>query len=136
MLKTFAIVFGIIMLVIGALGFMPEANPNGLLFGLFHVNFEHNLIHLATGVISLICGFASEHASRLFFKIFGIIYSLVAILGFYYGDRPIFGIIANNIPDAFLHVVIAVIALYLGFAYQNPVIMPHDRNRDHNHDHH
>jgi hypothetical protein len=134
MLKTFAIVFGIIMLVIGALGFVPEANPNGLLLGLFHVNFAHNLIHLATGLISLICGFASEYASRQFFKIFGVIYGLVAILGFYYGDRPIFGIIANNIPDAFLHVVIAVIALYLGFGYQNSTIISHDRN--HNHDHH
>lgn len=115
MLKTCAIIFGIIMFVIGILGFIPQANPKGFLLGIFHVNLEHNLIHIVTGIISILCGLTSRHASRIFFKIFGIVYALVALLGFYYVDRPIFGLIANNIPDAILHVVIAIFALYLGF---------------------
>lgn len=126
MLKTFAIIFGIIMLAIGVLGFIPQANPDGYLFGIFHVNFEHNLIHIATGIISLVCGLASEYASRIFFQIFGIVYGLVALLGLYYVDRPIFGIIANNIPDVILHILIAAFALYLGFVYREPIV----RNRD------
>ncbi len=131
MLKTCAIIFGIILLIIGILGFVPQANPNGLLFGLFHVNLEHNLIHLVTGVVAIICGLATEHASRLFFQIFGIIYAIIAILGFYYGDRPIFEIVANNLPDAILHVVIAVIALYLGFGYHHDHL-PTTTNKPHN----
>lgn len=123
MLKTYAIIFGIIMLVIGGLGFIPSIAPNGLLFRVFHVNLEHNLIHLGTGIISLICGLTCHHASRIFFQIFGIIYGLVGLLGFYYADRPIFGMIANNIPDAILHIVIAIFALYLGFGYHHPDII-------------
>lgn len=115
MLKTIAIIFGIIMLVVGALGFVPAANPNGLLLGLFHVNFEHNLIHIATGIVSIICGLASDYASRRFFQIFGVVYALVAILGIYYGNAPIFGMIANNTADIILHFIIAGVALYLGF---------------------
>ena len=132
MLKTCAIIFGIIMLIIGILGFIPEFTPQGHLFGLFHVNIEHNWIHILSGVASLLCGFMSEHASRLFFQIFGIIYGLVAILGLYYGDRPIFGIIANNFADVILHVLISVFALYLGFGYHQPNARVNDRDRDFN----
>jgi hypothetical protein len=44
-----------------------------------------------------------------------VIYGLVAVLGFYYGDQPLLGIVSNNTADSVLHVVIAVVALYLGF---------------------
>lgn len=135
MLKTSAIIFGIVMLIVGILGFIPQFTPHGLLFGLFHVNAEHNWIHILTGIVSILCGLTSEHASRLYFQIFGIIYALVAILGFFYGDRPILGLIANNLADAVLHVIIAIFALYLGFGYHHPdarhqdsdVIPPGDR---------
>jgi hypothetical protein len=86
-----------------------------MILGIFHVNDIHNWIHILTGVVSILCGINSEHASRLFFQIFGIVYGLVAILGFFYGDQPILGMVANNLADAILHVVIAVAALYLGF---------------------
>jgi hypothetical protein len=128
MLKTIAIIFGIIMLIVGALGFVPEANPNGRLLGVFHVNFEHNLIHIATGIVSILCGLVSEHASRLFFQIFGIVYGLVALLGLYYGDRPILGLIANNMADVVLHFIIAAFALYLGFFYHHPLARDRDVN--------
>ncbi|MBA2368415.1 MAG: DUF4383 domain-containing protein [Candidatus Protochlamydia sp.] len=67
----------------------------------------------------MICGFSSERASRLFFQIFGIVYGLVALLGYYYLDRPIFGIIAHNLADAVLHIVISAASLYLGFLYHD-----------------
>jgi hypothetical protein len=75
----------------------------------------HNFVHLATGIVAIIAGVSGEKASRIFFQIFGVIYGLVAVLGFYYGDQPLLGIVANNGADSVLHVVIAVVALYLGF---------------------
>lgn len=117
MLKTIAIIFGVIMLAVGVLGFIPQANPNGLLLGIFHVNFIHNLIHIATGIVAILSGLSSEYASRVYFQVFGVIYALVALLGFYYGEQPILGIIANNTADNFLHTAIALISLYLGFFY-------------------
>jgi predicted Kef-type K+ transport protein len=49
------------------------------LLGLFAVNGMHNLIHLATGIVALIVGFASDSASKIFFQIFGVIYALAAL---------------------------------------------------------
>ncbi len=122
MLKTIAVIFGIILLIVGILGFIPAVTPEGYLLDLFHVNPAHNWIHLITGIIALICGFTSRKSSRLFFQIFGVIYAIVALLGIYYVDRPILGFIANNVADVILHIVIAVIALYLGFGYSSPKI--------------
>jgi hypothetical protein len=85
------------------------------LLGLFDVNPAHNFVHLATGIVAIIAGVSGEKASRIFFQIFGVIYGLVAVLGFYYGDQPLLGIVANNSADSVLHVVIAIVALYLGF---------------------
>lgn len=114
-LKRVAVVFGVIFVVVGVLGWVPAASPDGKLFGWFSVNRAHNLVHLATGVIAIIAGMASDKASRGFFQVFGVIYALVAALGFFFGDEPLVGIVANNGADTALHVVIAVIALYLGF---------------------
>lgn len=118
MLKVCALIFGIIMTIIGILGFIPEMTPNGLLGGIFRVNPPHNWIHILTGVVSLICGINSERASRLFFQVFGIIYGLVAIMGFFYGEEPILGIIAHNMADTILHLIITAFSLYLGFGYR------------------
>jgi hypothetical protein len=115
MLKSVAVVFGVIVFAIGVLGFIPQVTEEGKLLGIFHVNDAHNLIHVLTGLIGIYCGTKGECASRLFFKVFGVVYAMIAALGFYYGDLPILGVIANNSADNILHVVIAVVALYLGF---------------------
>jgi Domain of unknown function (DUF4383) len=115
MVKTAAILFGVVFLLVGILGFVPAATSNEMLLGTFHVNFAHNLVHLASGVIFLLCGMAGAGASSTFFKIFGIVYALVAVLGFYYKDEAIFGLISNNMPDVWLHVALAAVMLLLGF---------------------
>jgi hypothetical protein len=116
MIKTAALLFGIVFLLIGILGFVPAATlSNGMLLGIVHVNPVHNIVHLASGVVFLFCGMAGAGASQTFFKIFGIIYALVAILGFYHGDNALKGINSNNTADTWLHVVFAVVMLFLGF---------------------
>lgn len=115
MYQTLAIIFGLALAATGALGFVPQAFKDGLLLGYFAVNLHHNLIHLATGVIALLCGLNSASASRVFFQVFGVIYAIVAALGFYYGDSPIFGLVANNFADTILHVGIAIVSLLIGF---------------------
>jgi hypothetical protein len=114
-LKMIAMIFGIVLVAVGLLGFVPALNPGGKLLGFFDVNVAHNVVHLATGVVALIAGFASDKASRIFFQVVGVVYALVAVLGFVNGDQPLLGIVSNNAADTWLHVVIALIALYLGF---------------------
>ena len=125
MVKSAAILFGVVFLVVGILGFVPAATPpmadgnGGMLLNLFHVNTAHNIVHLASGVVFLLCGLAGAGPSRTFFKIFGLVYALVAVLGFMKGDQPILGMIANNMPDVWLHVVLAVSMLFLGFVVKD-----------------
>ena len=114
-LKKIAVIFGVVFVAVGVLGWVPVVNPGGKLLGLFDVNAAHNLVHLATGIIAIIVGMSSDKASKIFFQVFGVIYALVAVLGFYSGDQPLLGIVSNNGADSVLHVVIAVVALYLGF---------------------
>jgi hypothetical protein len=116
MIKTAALLFGIVFLLIGILGFVPAVTPdNGMLLSIFHVNNAHNIVHLASGVVFLLCGMAGGGPSRTFFQVFGIIYAVVALSGFYYGDNTLLGIISNNTADTWLHVVLAVVMLFLGF---------------------
>jgi len=114
MLKLFAILFGLIMIVIGILGFLPDFAPNGLLLGLFAVNPLRNIVHLLTGVIALVCGLSNSLASKIFFIAFGILYALLAILGFAQGPGDLYGMAINQ-ADNWLHIAIAAVSLYLGF---------------------
>jgi hypothetical protein len=122
--KTAAIVFGALFLAAGLLGFIPAAAPNGMLFGLLHVNPAHNAVHLLTGAAALWAGLKSVQASRLFFQVFGAVYALVAVLGSFYRDAPIFGLIANNMPDTWFHVIVAAASLALGFAPETGSAIP------------
>jgi len=123
MVKTAAILFGIVFLAVGILGFVPavttDMNGMPMLLGIFHVNAAHNYVHLASGAIFLICGFAGAGPSRTFFKIFGIVYAIVAVLGFMNGDKPLLGLISNNMADVWLHVGFAVVMLLIGFVVKD-----------------
>jgi len=116
MAKTLALLFGVVFLLIGILGFVPSVPPNEMLLNIFHVNAAHNAVHLLTGVVALLAGIAGVGASKIFFKIFGVVYGLVAVLGFVVGDGMLLGFISNNMADTWLHVGIAVVSLIVGFA--------------------
>lgn len=122
MIKRIAVIFGAILVLVGILGFVPGVTTfspdveHGRLFGLFAVDTVHNMVHLVSGVAAMLAGYTSE-ASRMFFKVFGVIYALLAVLGFGYGNEPLFGVMASNLLDAALHTIIAAVALFLGFGH-------------------
>ena len=117
MLKTAAIIFGVFFLLAGIGGFIPGlTTSDGMLFGIFMVGPVHNMIHIASGAVALFCAFAGAGAARKYFQIFGVVYLLVALLGFVYGNKPLMGMVEHNMNDVWLHIVIAAASLYLGFA--------------------
>lgn len=122
MLQKASMLFGVVFVLIGVLGFVPALTPDGYLLGIFHVDAVHNVIHLASGVAALLA--ASKAAtSRLYFQVFGVVYAIVAIGGFvpflqFGEDMKLLGLTAMNMADNLLHVAIAAAALYLGFAYK------------------
>jgi hypothetical protein len=111
--QKLAKLFGVVFILIGILGFVPGITSNGHLLGIFEVDALHNIIHLATGLIALWAACSLAHA-RLFFKIFGVVYALVTVLGFTM-DGDVLGLIHTNGADNVLHLVIALVALYAGF---------------------
>src|SRR3954468_13206934 len=117
MVKTMAVLFGIILLVVGVLGFVPAVTKNDMLLGIFHVNAAHNVVHLLSGAVALFCGMTSAGASRNYFRIFGVVYAAVAVLGFMNpGEHTmLLGLISNNTADTWLHVGCAAFSLIFGF---------------------
>jgi hypothetical protein len=107
--KMAATVLGIVLVVVGLLGFV-----NNPVLGIFLVNPLHNIIHIVTGLV-LLAGAYSSLGSSLALKIIGIVYAIVAVIGFFMVmDGMMLGM-AMNEADKWLHVVLAVIILIAGF---------------------
>lgn len=120
MLKKLAIVWGIVFVLIGVLGFIPGVTTEdemgmSMLLGIFMVSGWHNVVHLATGLAALASA-NSEKTARLYFITFGFVYLAVTLIGFVLGDgHHVLGFIPVNTADNFLHLAITVAALGIGF---------------------
>lgn len=111
--KNSVLVLGVIFLAIGLLGFF-----NDPLFGIFDVNSISNIIHLLTGVIAVATAMNGEESARSFSRIFGVVYTLLAVLGFILPGDVLFGLMPDNLADNFLHLVFGLAFLALGYAGQ------------------
>lgn len=121
MVRQAALLFGIVLTLIGLLGFVPALAPDDKLLGIFEVDTLHNLVHLASGLVALGAWVAGSGAAKLYFQAFGIVYGLVAVIGFIQGDT-VLGLILVNLADNLLHVLITAAALYLGFVATDRVV--------------
>ena len=113
MTKTLAWVFGVVLTLVGVLGFVPGLTTNDMLLGIFMVGGLHNLIHLVTGLAALAAAMG-YFSPKMYFQIFGVVYGIVTVVGFVQGDT-VLGLIMVNMADNLLHLVIAAVALYAGF---------------------
>ena len=117
--QRFAQVFGIIYLVIGILGFIPIApflvgalpnviGPfNGLLLGLFPVNWLHNLAHIAIGAAGL-ASYRSPVGARSYALAIGVLYLVLFLVGLVLPN--FFRLLPLGGWDLILHLVTALIA--------------------------
>lgn len=113
MLKKLAILFGVVFLAVGVLGFTPLTNDDDLLLGIFQVSALHNVIHILSGVAALV-GAMEEKYAKLYFQIFGVVYAVVAVVG-WVQQTTVLGVIDVNTADNVLHTVLAVAILGIGF---------------------
>ena len=122
MSRTFALVIGIVFLVLGILGFIPlfKFGAEDYLFGIFAVDAVHNLIHVLVGALGVAAYFWDR--ARLYCRSLGIFYLVVGVLGFIpaliFGDEMLLGLFQVNLADNVLHLVVGAAAAYLGFAPQ------------------
>lgn len=101
---------GIIFIIIGIWGFFQ--NP---VLGLFMVSPMHNWVHLISGILAVIFASRGEVPAKNFSKVFGIVYGLLAISGFFMPD-PHFGALRVNRADDWLHLFLAAAFLYFGYS--------------------
>ena len=113
---------GVVLTLVGILGLFMDSP----LLGLFEVNATHNWIHLLSGVIGVAMAMQGENQARTYAKVFGVIYALVTVLGFAMGGN-VLGLFHANGADNLLHLVLAAVLLWAGFApsrSSNTPVMP------------
>lgn len=131
--RTFALIWGILFLVVAASGLIPglwqpapahypelmvEARYGDAL-GLFPVNILHDLVHLVFGLWGIVAA-RSLGGAKTYAKSVAVIYALFAVMGLLpeplsttFGLVPLFG------HDVWLHLLLAAPAAYFGFFHHD-----------------
>ena len=106
-------IFGVIFLIIGIAGFFFSMSMDeAMLLGMFPVNVAHNIVHLLFGLWGLAAA-RSFAGAKSFAQIVGVIYLVLAVLGFV--DPTGFGLIPIGGNDIWLHAAIGLVLSYVGF---------------------
>jgi len=109
--KILAQIVGVVLTLVGLAGFVS----GGSLLG-FQVNTLHNIVHLVSGLLGLYAGFAAGgQNAKMFNKTLGIIYVVVAVLGFAL-PSTMFKLLAINMADNLLHLVLGAVLALVGYA--------------------
>jgi len=119
--KVVASVIGVVLIITGVIGFIPNPiaySENAI----FTVNAAHNVVHIVSGLF-LLAGAYTGLGSLMALRVVGILYVVVAVLGFVSGDM-ILGFISNNGGDNWLHVVLALVLLAAGFGMADREMSP------------
>lgn len=126
LVRTVALVFGAVYLLVGVLGFLGEPivtggaaegmpSATGSLLGIFPINALHNIVHLLIGA-ALLYGATSHSTAVLMCRAVGAVYVVVGLLGIVVPDG--FGLLPLGGTDILLH--LATAAILLGVTYMNP----------------
>ena len=120
--RMFALVFGIVYLLVGLLGFAATgtsmaAGPDApRLMGLFPLNMLHNIVHILIGLWGL-ASYRSAAGAIAYARGLAILYALLAIMGLLPAPfQTTFGLVPIYGADVALHALTAIIAAYFGWA--------------------
>ena len=112
-------IVGWVFIIIGVIGFFvtgfnmdADMATADRLFGLFPVNFLHNLVHVATGIWGVWAA-GRFSSAKSYAQIVGVIYLVLAILAFF--TPSFFGLMPISGNDIWLHLLLAAPLLYFGF---------------------
>jgi ABC-type transport system involved in multi-copper enzyme maturation permease subunit len=120
--QTLALVFGIVFLAAGVLGFIPGITTNvgdmkfagndspSELLGLFQVSILHNIVHLLFGIAGIALSRTWENA-RTYLLASGVIYVVLFVYGILVSSGSDANFVPINGADDVLHAVLAVVLL-------------------------
>ena len=125
-------IFGIGFLLIALVGFLssgtsmdPHTMTAPRALGLFPVNTLHNLVHAIFGVWGLLAS-RGFRASRNYAQVSGVIYVLLAVLGYVAPDG--FGLLPLGGNDILLHAIIGIPLAIVGFTARDRVATTTERD--------
>lgn len=116
MIKSLGVIWGILFMLGGILGFVPGITQNEMFLGVFMVNAAHGVMHILSGAIFLIASTIGARYARAWFRVSGTFYAALAVVGFQLGNGMICGLISNNQYDSWGHGALALALLLIGFA--------------------
>lgn len=112
MAKKLAMVLGVVFILVGILGFIP--NPIVGEDGYFATDMLHNIVHLLSGIVLVIAA-GKGAAARMSLIVVGVIYLVVTVLGFLMpSGGKILGLITINSADNYLHLALTAVLLLGG----------------------
>ena len=115
MAKTVAKILGVVLLLVGILGFTHLLDSLGA-----HLFPVHNLVHIISGVISLYFGFAgSLGGAKSFCTIFGLVYLLLGLVGMVKGDLMLGPLVLGKV-DHGIHLIVGAAYLAGGLLTKKP----------------
>lgn len=125
--RQFAQIFGAVYLIVGILGFIPgvtQADPSygsggGMLFGLFPINYLHDVVHLVLGIWGVASAGSMARAVS-FARGFAVILILLGICGFFPSVTS--GIVPLGGYDTYLHLASGLVAAYFGWGAPSKAI--------------
>ena len=104
--------FAALFLGVYSLDYVPGImDKNGLMFGLFHMSKLIDFGHLALGALALISAFISARASRTYFWVLGVWYT-IDVVTYFFGHLHSTNLITNilvNLP----HTIIFITAYWI-----------------------
>ena len=112
MAKRIATLLGAVFILVGIVGFLSHD-----LLGA-HLSTTHNIIHLVSGALALYFGLKATLAqAKLFCMIFGIVYGLLGVVGYFLGDpdhdrewKVLEGLVLGRM-DHIIHILLGVLFL-------------------------
>ncbi|WP_193509455.1 DUF4383 domain-containing protein [Cryobacterium sp. BB736] len=124
-LQKAALIFGIVFLLVGILGFIPGVTTNidtmmfagheseALLLGIFQVSIFHNLVHLLFGILGVWLA-ARWSWSRWYLIIGGVIYLVLWLYGLIVDEASAANFVPFNDADDWLHLILGIAMILLG----------------------
>ena len=108
MARMYCLWVGIILLILGVIGFLTP------MFLTLQFTGLHNWIHLISGAVLAYLGFTGT-AVKTGAQVFGVVYTLVGVLGFIGGGTvPVLGLPVNALYNL-IHIVVGLAGVYAGF---------------------
>jgi hypothetical protein len=124
--KSAAILFGVVFIAVGLLGFIDNPIIGTSANAIFHADTVHNAVHIGSGVLFILFALASPGAASGFMILFGIVYLAIGILGMVSiggeGMTKLLGVLHVNGADNYLHIALGAVILIAGFATRSRAV--------------